>query len=346
MRKQVAASLLAAVACAGLLWAQGGRGGAPKGKEKGPDLCDRACLEGFVEQYLDALVAHNPFGLPLARTVKFSENDQLLDLGDGLWNVTTGVGKYKLIVADPQSQQVGYLGTVFANERPTTLALRLKLENHRITEIETLVTVSNPPGAAPKGPPTPPTGAAALEALGAPDPVFTTAVPEGERRTREQLINAVNAYFDGMERGDAGGVQFDMACNRLENGVQATNNPTPNARGIDPRAMSCADQLVSRVLSHYQVIYPRRTPIVDEERQIVFGFFLHQQPGDRMQIEVPGRGAYKFPEAQSQPGFVQVAQAFQFTGGRIRRMEALSTPLPYGTPNPFFNDDWRRAKQK
>lgn len=66
-----------------LVLAQGGRGRAGKAKDKGPGPCDRACLEGFVNQYLDAPVAHNPFGLPLAARVKFSENDQLLDLGCG-----------------------------------------------------------------------------------------------------------------------------------------------------------------------------------------------------------------------------------------------------------------------
>ncbi|MEI9815302.1 MAG: hypothetical protein WDO18_22815 [Acidobacteriota bacterium] len=107
MRKIVLGCTLAAVACATLLMAQGGRGGgADKSKEKGPEPCDRACLEGSVTQYLDALVAHNIFGLPLASRVKFTENAQVLDLGDGLWNVTTGIGKYKLIVSDPQSQQV------------------------------------------------------------------------------------------------------------------------------------------------------------------------------------------------------------------------------------------------
>jgi hypothetical protein len=329
-------------ACAGLLWAQGRGGAAPQGKDKGPQVCDRACLEGFLTEYLDALVAHNPFGLPLARTVRFTENAQILELGDGLWNLTTGLGKYRLIVADPESQQVGFLGTVFANERPTTLALRLKLENRRITEIETLVSVANAPAA----PGSPLAGAAALEALGAPEPGFSQTVPEADRRSREQLRNAVNAYLDGVERGEAGGVEFDTACNRRENGVQMTNNPTPNARGIDPRAMSCAEQLASRVLTHYQVIYPRRMPIVDEERQLVFGVFLYQQPGDRLQIEVPGRGPYRFAEAQSQPAFFAVAQVFQFSGGRIRSIEALSTPLPYGTPDPFFADGWRRGGSK
>jgi len=355
MRKTVFGCGLALAACVSLLFAQGGPGAAKGKEDKGPAPCDRACLEGFVDQYLDALVAHNPFGgLPLAARVKFSENDQLLDLGDGLWNVTTGVGKYKLIVADPQSQQVGFLGTVLANDRPTTLALRLKLENRKISEIETLVTISNPPGgpggpggakAAPKGPPPPPTGAAALDAMGAPDAVFKQA--ETQRSSRDQLIVAANAYFDAMERGDAGLAQFDAQCNRIENGVQMTNNPTPNlpAKTVDPRALNCADQITSKVLSNYQVVYPRRIPVVDEERQTVFGFFMHQQPGDVTQVESPGRGLYKFSEANSQPGFVEVAQVFKVMGGRIRRMESLTTPVPYGTPNPFFNDDWRRAKK-
>jgi hypothetical protein len=43
--------------------------------------CDRVCLEGFVNQYLDAMVARNPYGLPLASKVKFTENEQTIPLG-------------------------------------------------------------------------------------------------------------------------------------------------------------------------------------------------------------------------------------------------------------------------
>jgi len=357
MRKIVLSCGVAAIVCIGVLVAQPPPPGPPsKAKQKGPEPCERACLESFVNQYLDALVAHNIFGLPLASRVKFTENAQVLDLGDGLWNVTTGVGKYKLIVSDPQSQQVAFLGTILANDRPTTLALRLKLENRKISEIETLVTVSNPPGGpggpggpgaakeAPKGPPPAPTGAAALDVMGAPDAVFTTG--ETEKRTRDQLIASANAYYDAMERVSAA-VDFDSQCNRIENGVQVTNNPSPGvASKIDPRAMSCAEQIASRVFANYQVVYPRRTPVVDEERQLVFGMFMYQQPGDMLEVASPGKGVYRFSEAQSQPGFVQAAEVFKFTGGKIRRMEAMTTSLPYGTPDPFFNDDWRRGKQK
>jgi len=73
--------------------------------------CDRACLEGFVNQYLDAMVARNPYGLPLAPKVKFTENEQTIPLGEGIWGTAGALGTYKLYIADPQEGQVGFLGT-------------------------------------------------------------------------------------------------------------------------------------------------------------------------------------------------------------------------------------------
>jgi hypothetical protein len=36
--------------------------------------CDRKCLEGFVDRYLDAVVQHDPKAVPLAANVRFTEN--------------------------------------------------------------------------------------------------------------------------------------------------------------------------------------------------------------------------------------------------------------------------------
>ena len=36
--------------------------------------CDRECLNGFVDQYLDAMVKHDPKLVPLTKNVKFTEN--------------------------------------------------------------------------------------------------------------------------------------------------------------------------------------------------------------------------------------------------------------------------------
>src|SRR5262249_26974028 len=47
-----------------------------------PLNCNRACLENVVDQYLTALVAKDPKRLPLSADIKYSENDQMLPVGD------------------------------------------------------------------------------------------------------------------------------------------------------------------------------------------------------------------------------------------------------------------------
>jgi hypothetical protein len=161
----------------------------------GGTSCNRACLEGFVNQYLDALAAHNPFGLPLAPRIKFSENDQLLEFGDGAWNVVTGIGDYKFYVADPQAGQVALFDTLRENDAPVAFALRLKIENMRISEVESLVVRDGGAGAA-------------VEALGKPDPLLLEAVPAGARLSRKALISAADSYWDAAETGNAANVPF------------------------------------------------------------------------------------------------------------------------------------------
>ena len=46
--------------------------------------CDRACLEGFMDRYLDAVVANDPSAVPLAANLRYTENGQRLLVGDGV----------------------------------------------------------------------------------------------------------------------------------------------------------------------------------------------------------------------------------------------------------------------
>ena len=47
--------------------------------------CDRACLTGIADAYLAALVAHDPSRAPMAPNAKFTEQAQVLAVGEGLW---------------------------------------------------------------------------------------------------------------------------------------------------------------------------------------------------------------------------------------------------------------------
>src|SRR3954465_1039456 len=134
--------------------------------------CDRACLVGFIDQYLDALVAQDPKQLPVTATVKFTENGQRLTLGDGFWNSATGKGTYRIDAADPAAGQVGTFVTMReAPGTPLIMALRLKVENRRIAKIEVLLAHSEG-------------GAKNLEALGKPREAFFRPTPPADRMTR------------------------------------------------------------------------------------------------------------------------------------------------------------------
>ena len=181
--------------------------------------CDRACLKGFVDNYLAALAKHDPTPLPVAPNVKFTENGSPMKLGDGLWK-TAGATTYRLYLLDPTSGGAALQSVIKENDALTSFFLRLKIADKKITEIETIVTRKNE------------SNVFAPEKLTAPEPLWAEVVPPAERATREQLIAAANAYFDAIETqsGNYKPAPFAADCNRFENGGQTTNVPGPNGR--------------------------------------------------------------------------------------------------------------------
>jgi hypothetical protein len=94
--------------------------------------CDRACMIALTDQYLAALVKHDPSGLPLSRGVRFTENTAEIRIGDGLWvGASEAPTTFKIYAVDPESSQVGFYGVMKENNRPLIIALRLKLSMAR-----------------------------------------------------------------------------------------------------------------------------------------------------------------------------------------------------------------------
>jgi hypothetical protein len=106
---------------------------AAQSKDSAP--CGRDCLEGMVNQYLAAMVEHNPSKAPFAKTFKLTENIAKLPPTEGLWLHASGIGDYKIYIADPKEGQIAFLGVVKELDKPRLLALRLKVEKRQITEV-------------------------------------------------------------------------------------------------------------------------------------------------------------------------------------------------------------------
>ena len=105
--------------------------------ERSPDAA-RKCLERIVDEYLEAVVAHDPKRLPLSADVKYTENSQVVALGDGFWKTAQGIGNYKHYFADPEFGQVAFMGTMREADTLLLFSLRLRIELGRITEIESV----------------------------------------------------------------------------------------------------------------------------------------------------------------------------------------------------------------
>src|SRR6188768_1903726 len=87
--------------------------------------CDRACLIGLLQGHMQALAAREPSRARLAGTVRFTENNVLLPVGDGLWDTVTGVDATGLEAADPSTGNAAWFGSVKENGRPAIYAVRI-----------------------------------------------------------------------------------------------------------------------------------------------------------------------------------------------------------------------------
>jgi len=302
--------------------------------------CDRACLEGTVDRFIDAFVKHDPAAAPLTRTVKFTENGQQLSLGDGSWRTMVGKGTYRLYVSDPAAGQVAFIGTLREENQQNTdgaavlIALRLKIERRQIAEIELLVVRNE-------------NAAKNCEKLGMPNHLFLEAVPASERMSRADLVKTANMYFSGMQQNDGKGVYpFTDDCDRFENGGRSTNAPTPAGETRpDPKTASnysgqwsCREQFESGLLHFVSRIRDRRYVAVDVERGLVFSFaFFDHMGGDTRHFTTPdGRAVTAGPTT---PWTWELAEMFKLEKGKIRRIEAILDRSPYGMNSGWSSRD-------
>jgi hypothetical protein len=109
--------------------------------------CDRACLTGFVDRYLDALVAHNSAALQVSNKLRFTEDTVDMKLGEGLWKAASKIGTYRQDIIDVRQGVAASQVIVEEAGTPVMLMLRLKVADRRITEVETQVTRKQSEGA-------------------------------------------------------------------------------------------------------------------------------------------------------------------------------------------------------
>jgi hypothetical protein len=311
---------------------------APEPALQGPVVCDRACLQGTVDQVLAAMIAHNASSLPLAPGVRYTENGQALALTDGFWNTASARGKYSHYFLDPRTDQAGFMGVVKENGDDVIVAMRIALQGRQISEIETVMGRSGLGSAGPGG-------SKNLEAMGKPDDIWFRDIPPAERASREDVIRVSNMYFSNLQNNDGKGDYSFFAddCYRLENGMQTTSGPhspppaPPPAPGAAPRparagpnmsALGCKQGFQTGFFRIVTRIRDRRFPLVDEDKGVAFAFAFFDHAGNVHNF--PLSDGTVSPGGIKAPFTWEIAEAFRIEHGKIKTVEAVLNNAPYG----------------
>ncbi len=243
--------------------------------------CDRACLKTALDQYLNAVIKHDPSAAPLFAGFRQTENAVVVRPGTGVWKTVTGLGKVQRRYLDPVSGQAGYFGTVEESNDPAIVTVRVRVENRKITEAEWLI--------ARKGNP----GLNGLDAKGQPsgnffepenlaaNPPPDKPVAKEARSSREAMIAATNSYFDGITTHDGSIIMAFPGCNRTENGNTVTGRvrgpAAAKAKGDPNSPNDCTSNLAN---INVQLVAARRYPVVDEEAGVVLAIAVFlRKPG-------------------------------------------------------------------
>jgi hypothetical protein len=180
----------------------------------GQRACDKACMEGIGDRYRAAYVKHDPKLAPIAKNVRFTENNIEMKFPDASWDTVTEEVGPALTLSDPQTGNVGIYTAIMQNDTPGFLGIRLKIAGGEIVEIEHIVSTKRNLS----GPPTPIGDVREFKH----DPDLAQSIPPAQRLPRARLIAHADGYFSTLQNntGEIRGTRFSPDATRFENGMK------------------------------------------------------------------------------------------------------------------------------
>ncbi len=264
------------------------------GSASAQTTCDRACLRTMLDQYLTAVVKHDPGAAPLVVGFRQTENAINVRLGNGgVWKSVTALGKVQRRFFDATTGQAGYYGTVEEGSSTAIVTVRVRVENKQLTEAEWYIARADDPGLnGSRQPGRPPANLHNPEYL-AKNPPPERVVPANQRTDRAGLARIVNSYFDAITSHDGSVALTHAGCGRVENG-----SPAPAGRFLPPNTPATPssgqaatpppgppggpnNDCVSGLQNfNGSMVVARRTPLIDEEAQAALAFAVFiRHPG-------------------------------------------------------------------
>jgi hypothetical protein len=308
--------------------------------------CDRACLIKTTDEYLAALVAHDPSKAPLASDVLFVENVKAMKPGEGLWkSASGGPTAFKIYVPDVTLQQAGWLGVIQQDGKPVMLALRLKLEKGKIVQAEHIFAA--------------PFNGEKNQNVATVRPGLLKEIPAAQRMTEAKLLKTGATYYDALDDNKGSEAPFAADCQRRENGLTTAGEgaggpPTPDANK-SPIAHDCKGQIDAGSFIYIEHIDNRRMIAADPVTGLAMGIshFRHSMTNLPYQVKhVDGTTSERNKENFKNPAFdLPAAHIFKIgPDGQMHEIEAIGFTTAYKSPTgwegiaPAYRATWVQPK--
>jgi hypothetical protein len=280
---------------------------------------DRATLYAALDQYLTALDARDATAVRWAADARHSENNVMLNPGDGVWATVDRLGEYQLRFADPMTGGVGYFGTIVEPNEESAFSLRLRVNDAgEIAESEMVIVRHSDEGMKLEGP-----------------RFWRKPILEADAEnpsSRAELERLADGYFDTLQLNDGTiHTKFAPTCNRVENGVQSTNNP--NFPQIPHTRLGCEEQFRLGIYRYDNRLRGRRYPLIDEERGIVMAHGFIDHCGVLADYTLTDGTPVKSPLRR--PHSFYLAEIFKIDDGMIQQIEANFITVPYHMKSPW-----------
>jgi len=263
--------------------------------------CDRECLRGKVTQLLSAFVKHDVRSLPVADTLRVTEDAVEKPLAKvGLVGTVTRLRGFRQDIIDERAGVAGADVVVEETGAPVLLVVRLKVVADKITEIELVATRGRAEGLIFN-----------IDGLSAPSAVMNYAPLPEQLSTRDQAVEAAMHYPQGLNAAKtfaAVNAPFASDAYRYENG-QVMAGPdckfAPGCQNISTQSLEIFQRLGD---------VQTRVVAVDERMGIVWlrmAWGVRERGGDQL----------------------TVWESFKVYDGQIHAVEAFMRILPFDKRN-------------
>lgn len=283
----------------------------------------RICYDRLVDDYLAALVAHDPGRIAFAADARFVENIKATKIGDGLWkSASAAPASFKIYVPDPVSGQVGFMGVMQEAGKPILLGLRLQVFEGHVIQAEHVIARD--------------LNADSLANLQTARPIFAKVTSASMRMPRYAIKGIAYAYYDALDFNDGELAPMGRDCERHENGRQSSGSRapvTPKTPQPNYSAMDCTRQFSTGMMGYIDNIDNIRVLAVDPVTGLAFGLshFHHSMKNHVFPIRgVPG---VTQREVNNPPFDLPAAHIFKISDGKIHQIEAMGFLAPYNSPS-------------